>query len=119
MKAHHGWRESIQEKLFMLKYFSEQIAQPPVAAAGKITRLVHFHCQAPQARLVEIAGDFNQWLPFSMQRQPDGSWAVQIQMLAGHHQYKFIVDGKSLPDPEAGSVACNEHNEVVSTIAIN
>ena len=35
-----------------------------------------------------------------MRKQPNGEWAATIQLPAGRHLYKLIVDGKWIPDPE-------------------
>jgi hypothetical protein len=35
-----------------------------------------------------------------MRKQPNGDWAATIQLPAGRHVYKLIVDGKWIPDPE-------------------
>ena len=58
---------------------------------------------APDARTITIAGDFNDWKPETavpMHKQPNGEWAATLQLPAGRHLYKLIVDGKWIPDPE-------------------
>ena len=58
---------------------------------------------APGAQTITIAGDFNGWKPetaIPMRKQPNGDWAATIQLPAGRHVYKLIVDGKWIPDPE-------------------
>ena len=55
------------------------------------------------AHAITIAGDFNGWKPetaIPMRKQPNGEWAATIQLPAGRHLYKLIVDGKWIPDPE-------------------
>ena len=68
-----------------------------------------------------ITGDFNEWSPDSnpMHRQPDGAWLLQVQLHHGHHQYRFMVDGKPVLDPRANGVARGPRGERVSLIAVS
>lgn len=80
---------------------------------------VNFFCAAPDAKLVELAGDFNHWHPFPMSKSVDGWWLAQVELCHGHHQYRFIVDGRPMLDPNATGVVRNEINEKVSLIAVS
>ncbi len=82
---------------------------------------VHFFYHNPQARSVCLIGDFNGWNPAThpMQRQMDGSWFLEVPLTHGHHQYLFLVDGKTRPDAQAMGSARNGRNEVVSLIAVS
>ena len=80
-------------------------------------RPVNFYCRAPQASSVQVAGDFNHWNPFSMQRRDDGWWFIQIMLTHGHHQYRFMVDAKPVLDPRAMGKGRNHLNEEVSVVA--
>jgi 1,4-alpha-glucan branching enzyme len=83
--------------------------------------LVDFFCRAPQARSVSLIGDFNDWQPAAhpMNRMPDGSWMLRLELPHGHHQYQFLIDGKPTLDPNAMGKVHNERNETVSLIAIS
>jgi 1,4-alpha-glucan branching enzyme len=39
-----------------------------------------------------------------MQRRDDGWWFIQVMLIHGHHQYRFLVDGKPVLDPRAAGV---------------
>jgi 1,4-alpha-glucan branching enzyme len=65
-----------------------------------------------------VAGDFNHWNPFPMQRRDDGWWFIQIMLPHGHHQYRFLVDGMPVLDPRAMGKGRNQLNEEVSVVAI-
>ena len=82
-------------------------------------KLINFHCAAPRARTVALTGDFTQWQPFPMQRSADGWWSARVHLCHGHHQYRFLVDGKPVLDPHATGVARDEHDEHVSLIAVS
>ena len=79
----------------------------------------HFFHHAPQAESVELAGDFNHWKPFPMQRRGDGWWFLQVMLGQGHHQYRFLVDGKPVLDSRAMGVVRNQLNGEVSVVAVS
>lgn len=90
-------------------------------SAKKMAKPIHFFCKAIQANSVCLIGDFNDWNPAShpMQRRLDGFWAVEVPLTRGHHEYLFLVDGKSRPDAQAMGAVRNERNELVSIIAVS
>ena len=79
----------------------------------------HFFCQAPGAKCVQIAGDFNQWTPIGMARRFDGWWHCEILLCHGHHQYRFLVDGKASLDPAAMGTSRDSNGMPVSLIAVS
>jgi 1,4-alpha-glucan branching enzyme len=55
---------------------------------------VRFAVWAPNARLVELVGDFNGWRPEPLAPQGDsGVWAVVQPDAAPGHRYKYVVHG--------------------------
>ena len=47
-----------------------------------------------------IAGSFNSWNPAeTAMHKVDSGWVVKIPLPVGKHLYKFIIDGKWMPDP--------------------
>jgi 1,4-alpha-glucan branching enzyme len=78
---------------------------------------LNFYCHAPEAKSVQLAGDFNQWKPVEMRPRPDGWWCLQVELTHGHHQYRFLVDGRPALDPQAMGVGRDEADEAVSIIA--
>ncbi len=61
---------------------------------------VLFQALSRNAREVEIAGDFNHWVPETLIRRSDeGLWQKVIPMPNGQYRYKFIVDGEWQIDP--------------------
>lgn len=53
----------------------------------------------PEARQVAVAGTFNNWSLTPLERG-DNSWAVTLDLTAGKHSYKFLVDGRWMVDPQ-------------------
>ena len=89
-----------------------------LCSAKHSLRPANFYCRAPQADSVQLAGDFNHWNPVAMQRRDDGWWFIQVMLIHGHHQYRFLVDGKPVLDPRATGVGRNPLNEEVSILAV-
>jgi 1,4-alpha-glucan branching enzyme len=58
-------------------------------------RLTRFELDAPAARGVFVAGTFNDWRPDAtpMTWQDGGHWVADVDVPAGRHEYKFVVDG--------------------------
>ena len=82
---------------------------------------VTFNCRAVEANGVYLTGDFNDWDSWAnrLKRQVDGALRLEILLSHGHHQYLFLVDGKSTLDPQAYGIARNEQNEKVSLVAVS
>ncbi len=53
------------------------------------------------ARQVFVAGSFNNWKPDELKMQRDNTgWVFPYTLAAGNYQYKFIVDGRWMTDPD-------------------
>lgn len=66
-----------------------------------VLRSVEFSLQGyPDAKEVYLSGSFNNWAPrtTAMKRTAQG-WVVSIEASPGELTYKFVVDGKWIPDP--------------------
>jgi 1,4-alpha-glucan branching enzyme len=61
---------------------------------------VHFLFQAPEAKEVYLAGEFNGWhtqtLP--MIKGENGLWNAAMELPAGRYEYKLFVDGAWMED---------------------
>ncbi len=68
--------------------------------------LVTFSHEAPGAAAVFLAGEFNNWsdtaTPLTNQ---DGVWSLALDLPEGSYQYKFVVDGNWLADPNNTNVS--------------
>jgi hypothetical protein len=55
----------------------------------------------PDAQNVFLAGSFNQWQPNDLRMQrKDGRWEATVFLEPGNYEYKFIIDGQWMPDPD-------------------
>ncbi len=51
---------------------------------------------------VQLVGDFTQWQqhPIALQKDPEGVWKAKVELPAGVHHYRFMVDGEWRDDPD-------------------
>lgn len=71
------------------------------------------------AKKVIVAGSFNKWNEdiFEMNKVEDG-WELTLQMKPEKYQYRFIIDGKWIEDPNNANKIENEFGEYNSVIDI-
>ncbi len=71
------------------------------------------------AKKVVLAGSFNKWDEhlFKMNKTESG-WELTLQMKPDIYQYRFIVDGQWMEDPDNTNKIRNEHHEYNSVINI-
>jgi len=62
---------------------------------------VAFTLYAPEAGVVQIAGDFNDWTPEVLERADatDGVWQRTVSLDTGRYRYRFVVDNTWCQDP--------------------
>ena len=77
------------------------VKSPPPPKPGRMYS-VEFTITAPDAHIVNLVGEFNKWSPIAtpMHQRPNGTWTATVQLATGRYEYKLIVDGKWIPDPE-------------------
>lgn len=74
-----GWHKVLQRKL-----------GPKLVTDGTL-----FQVMSPKAKCVEIAGEFNNWIPEPMMRRgQEGLWQKILPFKCQDHLYKFVVDGQ-------------------------
>lgn len=79
--------------------------RPSVAlalGAQPVKEGVRFSIHAPDAKSVQVAGDFNDWNPSEgtmLDRDSRGVWSKVLPLQPGTYQYRFIVDGQWREDP--------------------
>ena len=86
------------------------LAAPEKAAGG-----IRFTYTDPNAGTVSWAGEFNGWSAAAnpLVKGEKGVWSAVIALPAGEHQYKFVVDGQWVADPENSATAGDMGNSVV------
>ncbi|MDA8886526.1 alpha-amylase family glycosyl hydrolase [Bacteroidia bacterium] len=58
------------------------------------------------ANILQITGEFNNWLPTKMSSDNE-NWFTQLELKPGKYQYKLIADGKEIDDPSNPSKISN------------
>ena len=71
-------------------------ASPPMSSGDGVL----FTLEAPGARCVQLAGDFNGWIADGNEMQASGRiWKKVVPLEPGRYEYKYVVDGRWLEDP--------------------
>ncbi len=61
---------------------------------------VLFTLDAPEAHRVQLAGDFNSWIPDGNEMQfTNGIWLKRLALEPGRYRYRYVVDGHWQEDP--------------------
>jgi 1,4-alpha-glucan branching enzyme len=81
---------------------------------------VNFALHAPDANEVFIAGTFNDWDPQVRRLRCDkkGTWRTWMNLPAGQHEYRFIVNGDWQEDPLAGERTDNPFGPFNSVVSV-
>ncbi|MCU0847075.1 MAG: glycogen-binding domain-containing protein [Spirochaetes bacterium] len=81
---------------------------------------VEFRLYRPGAKYVSLVGDFNHWNPENdvLKKDGKGIWRIQKRLAKGPHRYKFVVDGKWVPDMYNQKSASDNAGEVCSLIVV-
>jgi 1,4-alpha-glucan branching enzyme len=73
-----------------------------------------------RARQVAIAGSFNDWRPAvtPMVSMGRGWWAKGLVLPPGRYEYRFVVDGQAMPDPNAAESTPTRNGELNSVLVV-
>ena len=104
----HGFVDYMSLGLEILFDREEPLEEPEVAdfqpdeavMAGE--KGVVFTYKSAGAKSVQLAGDFNDWVPdrgVTTRQAPDGTWEKITRLGPGVYQYRYFVDGEWQPDP--------------------
>lgn len=78
---------------------------------------VVFRTRQPGARRVELAGDFNNWMPHTTpyrQAGTEGEFEVLLRLSPGQYRYRMVVDGRWSHDLSNPRTEQNEYGEINS-----
>jgi 1,4-alpha-glucan branching enzyme len=66
--------------------------------------------QMPDAKSVSVAGEFNEWQTHShtLKKNEIGLWTTTLTLPPGHYQYRLVVDGAWINDPNCADRTPNE-----------
>ncbi len=86
-----------------------------------VAREIVFKVEAPEDAMVQIAGDFNEWVPESLhfkESQGRPLWHKSISLRPGSYEYKYLVDGHWTPDPANDRTVEDTYGGVNSVISL-
>jgi predicted carbohydrate-binding protein with CBM48 len=97
---------------------SEPAARLEVLSQGD--RAVRFTVRAPNADLVEIAGDFTDWVPVALVRAASsaGVWEVVVRIPSGVHRMAVRIDGGAWIAPAGSRRADDDFNGEVGIFVV-
>ncbi len=75
---------------------------------------IEFVYQAPDAKKVSLAGNFNNWNTESlpMKKNKRGQWKATVKLLPGRYEYKYFADGSWVMDKYCTEVASDKRGAV-------
>lgn len=99
------------------------LAVAVLPAARPHGRPVQFVLVAPDAKTVQVVGDFNGWDPSHAAYHAEnhgGVWSLTTPIPPGHHRYGFLVDDSLwVPDPAAPRVADEDFGYPNSALVVD
>ena len=86
---------------------------------SQINEAVYFVTLYPKANSVQIAGDFNGWVPEETNLEKigeSGVWQTKLKLSPGKYHYRLVVDGKWQQDPYNEKVELNPYGDFNSVV---
>ena len=82
--------------------------------------VVVFRSRNADASEVQIAGDFNDWMPHTtpMRKLPQGDFEARLRLPKGRYRYRLVVDGRWSHDVFNPVIEANEYGELNSVVEI-
>jgi len=80
-----------------------------------------FRSRQPGASEIQLAGDFNDWMPHTtpMRKIGDGEFEARLRLPKGRYRYRLVVDGRWSHDVFNPVIETNEYGELSSIVEIN
>ncbi len=79
-----------------------------------------FRSSHPEASEVQLAGDFNDWMPHTtpMNRLSDGDFESRLRLPRGRYRYRLVIDGRWSHDQNNPTIETNEYGELNSIVEV-
>lgn len=88
---------------------------------SKTEKRVKFQVNADPGAEVFVAGTFNDWNPQEIRLKANGNDAVYagiVTVAPGEHEYKFVVNGQWMVDPNNSDWRPNEFGSLNSVLRV-
>jgi 5'-AMP-activated protein kinase regulatory beta subunit len=80
---------------------------------------VQFSIKPPiEAAEVYLAGGWRGWKPVPMKKQQDGRFTLDVRIPRGTHEYKFLIDGQWITDPDHSHCTANPYGSLNSVARV-
>jgi chromosome partitioning protein len=77
------------------------IAAPSASPVSGEAILFTFTLEAPDAARVQLAGEFNGWIPEGSEMEVVGNiWQKTLKLAPGRYRYRYVIDGEWQKDPQ-------------------
>ena len=77
-----------------------------------------FSVRLPQARVVEVSGDFNNWHAVKLEQTRPGIWEVVLPVSPGTYRMNLRVDGERWIAPPGTTAVDDEFNGRVGLVIV-
>lgn len=88
---------------------------------ARAAKLVTFQIAASPKSTVSLAGTFNQWdvkRHIMKDINGDGKYTITLMLPKGEHEYKFVINGNWVVDPECRNWVRNSYGSLNSVIKV-
>jgi 1,4-alpha-glucan branching enzyme len=109
---------TVTKNLFKQRRYNMSTAKPkPKAKRRRVTFALDF----PLAGEVILMGDFNQWNPKThpMKKDNGGVWKKNTLLYPGRYEYRFMVDGQWLNDPDNPRTCPNSYGSYNNIVVVS
>ncbi len=102
---------------------SATVASKPSELCGvrQIGNEVVFVTFCPDAKAVQIAGEFNNWQPDKNPMKKignEGLWQLKMRLSPGTYRYRLVVDGNWQQDPFNNNAEPNPYGQFNSVVTV-
>ena len=73
---------------------ANEVVKPVKKRAPRAKKVVYRYF-SPDSKQVEIAGEFNDWIPEDMKALKDGYWQAELKLKPGSYAYRLVFEGDS------------------------
>ena len=93
---------------------------PELAAGKRNEKSIDFTLKMPQAQSACVAGSFNNWdsKKTPMRKDASAGWKASVPLAPGRHEYRFVVDGQWISDPNARESVKNQFGSTNSVVVV-
>jgi 1,4-alpha-glucan branching enzyme len=112
-----GVKGIFSKQFSRLKMYGYQRKEHGMLTAGSKKGTIRFTIRPnTPPTSVQLAGDFNGWKPVPMRRGKNGAFEVEVPLSRDAHQYKFIIDGQWVLDPDTTVTVPNPYGSTNSVV---